>query len=618
MTMGESRRDFMKAAGAVTAGFLGGGLSGRPEAEARGLRVDDRRPNFLIIMVDEERYPPGYENAEIQAWRTTNLRAQELLRDHGLEFRRHYTGSTACVPARNTFYTGQYPSLHGGTQTDGAAKTATESGMFWLDPNTVPTLGNYFRAAGYRTFYKGKWHVSETDILIPGSKTALASYTSDGTRDPAAEQIYLDADRLDPFGFSGWIGPNPHGADPRNSGSSSASGPGGRDVGFADQTIALLDQLDGQSPGQAPWLAVCSFVNPHDITLYGFFGARGPGFNFTVDPDVPVIPPSPTDDQSLLTKPICQASYRRTYTQAFQPTFATETYRQLYYQFHENVDAQVLRVFQRLQATRFYDNTIVIFTSDHGDALGSHGGLFQKWHNAYEEVIHVPLIVHNPRLFAGRRTTDMLTSHVDILPTLLGLAGADQDALRATLAQDHTDARPLVGRDLSPLVTGTGTVARADEPIYFMTDDEPTSGSNQVNFTGFTYNSVLQPNHVETVVATVQTAQGPQLWKYSRYFDNPQFWTTPCSSDEVHLELGTPKTNCDTITKTQPVPDQFELYNLTADPYETTNLAFPTNQTPASQQIRSVLAQILVDQRDQKRLYPTSGAAQGIPACTVS
>jgi hypothetical protein len=151
-----------------------------------------------------------------------------------------------------------------------------------------------------------------------------------------------------------------------------------------------------------------------------------------------------------------------------------------------------------------------------------------------------------------------------------------------------------------------------------MTDDEPTSGSNQVNFTGFTYNSVLQPNHVETVVATVQTAQGPQLWKYSRYFDNPQFWTTPCSSDEVHLELGTPKTNCDTITKTQPVPDQFELYNLTADPYETTNLAFPTNQTPASQQIRSVLAQILVDQRDQKRLYPTSGAAQGIPACTVS
>jgi hypothetical protein len=129
---------------------------------------------------------------------------------------------------------------------------------------------------------------------------------------------------------------------------------------------------------------------------------------------------------------------------------------------------------------------------------------------------------------------------------------------------------------------------------------------------------VLQPNHVETVVATLDTAGGPQLWKYSRYFDNPQFWTTPCQSDEVRAELGDPRSSCDTVTKTQPVPDQFELYNLTADPDEVTNLAFPAHRTPASEQARSVLAQILDDQRAQKRLSPTSGAAQGIPACTVS
>lgn len=617
---GESRREFIKGAGVVGAGVIGA-LSGRGAAEAKrvgGGHVVDSRPNFLIIMVDEERFPPGYENAEIRSWRTTNLVARERLRDHGLEFTRHYTGSTACVPARNTFYTGHYPSLHGSTQTDGAAKSATEPDMFWLDPNTVPTMGNYFRTAGYRTFYKGKWHVSEADILIPGSKTALASYTSDGTRDPAAEQIYLDADRLDAHGFSGWIGPNPHGADPRNSGSSSASGPSGRDVGFADQTIGLFDQLEGETTSASPWVVVCSFVNPHDITLYGFFGSRGPGFDFAIDPTVPSIPPSPTDSQSLLTKPICQASYRRTYTQAFQPTFNTGTYRQVYYQLHQDVDAQILRVFQRLQASRFYENTIVIFTSDHGELLGSHGGLFQKWHNAYEEVIHVPLIVHNPRLFPGRRSVDMLTSHLDILPTMLGLAGADAEALRSTLAADHTDARPLVGRDLSALVTGVGGVPRANEPIYFMTDDEPTSGSNQVNFTGFTYNSVIQPNHVETVVATLDTVAGPQLWKYSRYFDNPQFWTDPCNSDQVFPELGGPRSFCEGITRTQQTPDQFELYNLTADPNEVTNLAFPTNQTPQSEQARTILAGILDDQREQKRLYPTSGAAQGIPACTVS
>src|SRR5262249_53485528 len=159
-----------------------------------------------------------------------------------------------------------------------------------------------------------------------------------------------------------------------------------------------------------------SFVNPHDITLYGFFGANSSQFEFMVDGTVPAIPASPTDSQSLASKPTCQASYRRTYSQAFQPTFNSAFYRQLYYQLQKNVDAQLLRVLQALQATSFYNNTIVVFTSDHGELLGSHGGLFQKWHCAYEEVIHVPLIVHNPVLFPTPRTSDMLTSHVDVLP----------------------------------------------------------------------------------------------------------------------------------------------------------------------------------------------------------
>ena len=618
--IGKTRREFIKGASTVTAALFGT-LHDSSQASARpaaGRGTFPSRPNFLIIMTDEERFPPGYESDDIRAWRLANLPARELLREHGLEFRRHYTGSTACNAARTTFYTGQYPSLHGVTQTDGAAKTASDPTMFWLDPNTVPTMGNFFRAAGYKTFYKGKWHISESDILIPGTRTALSSYTEDGTRDPAAERAYLDANRLGAHGFSGWIGPNPHGADARNSGSSSATGPDGRDIAYADQTIDLLDRLDRQGPSERPWLTVCSFVNPHDITLYGFFTANSSKYDFTVDASTPEIPPSPTDRQSLATKPICQASYRRTYSQAFQPTFSSETYRQLYYQFHQKVDEQMLRVLQRLRAAHFYNDTIVIFTSDHGELLGSHGGLFQKWHCAYEEVIHVPLIVHNPRLFPRRQSTTMLTSHVDILPTMLGLAGVDEGALRADLRDTHTDAVALVGRDLSALITGQGAVPRADEPIYFMTDDEPTSGPNQMNFTGFTYNAVRQPCHVETIVARVQTTQGIALWKYSRYFDNPQFWTDPCTSDEVFPEIGDADSACQSVSRTTPVPDQFEMYNLTADPYETKNLAFPTNRTPASELVRAVLAELLAEQRQQKRLYPASGLSQGIPACPVS
>jgi arylsulfatase A-like enzyme len=617
---GKTRREFIKGASTVTAALAGVLHAGRQAAARHGGGDGpfSSRPNFLIIMTDEERFPPRYETDEIRAWRRASLPARELLREHGLEFRRHYTASTACTASRTTFYTGHYPSLHGVSQTDGAAKSAADPTIFWLDPNTVPTMGNYFRAAGYKTFYKGKWHVSETDILVPGTKTALSSYTEDGTRDPAKERAYLDANRLSAYGFNGWIGPNPHGADARNSGSSSASGPAGRDLAYADQTVELLDRLDRQGPSERPWVTVCSFVNPHDITLYGFFTANSRNYDFTVDAGTPQVPPSPTDGQSLAQKPICQASYRRTYGQAFQPTFSSETYRRLYYQFHRDVDEQMLRVLQRLQAAHFYEDTIVIFTSDHGELLGSHGGLFQKWHCAYEEVIHVPLIVHNPRLFPRPQSTRMLTSHVDILPTMLGLAGADEDALRAALRDTHTDVVPLVGRNLAALITGEGAVPRADEPIYFMTDDEPTSGPDQQNFTGFTYNAVRNPNHVETIVARLQTPQGFVLWKYSRYFDNPQFWTDPCNSDEVFPEIGDEDSACQSVTRRNQLPDQLEMYNLTADPYEKKNLAFPTNRTPESEQVRAVLAGLLAEQREQKRLYPASGGLQGIPACTLS
>ena len=81
-----------------------------------------KQPNILFLMVDQERFPSVYETKELKEWRKENLVAQELLRKNGMEFFNHYAGSTACSPSRATLYTGQYPSLHGVTQTPGAAK----------------------------------------------------------------------------------------------------------------------------------------------------------------------------------------------------------------------------------------------------------------------------------------------------------------------------------------------------------------------------------------------------------------------------------------------------------------------------------------------------------------
>ena len=270
-----SRRRFMKGAGvaAATAGVSQFGQSAAAAAAPSALPFEPRgklrqRPNFLLIMADEYRFPVSYESAELKAFRARYLTAEQSLSRNGLEFTNHYHMSSACVPSRASIFTGQYPSLHGASQTTGAAKSSFENDTFWLDPNTVPTMGDYFRTGGYDTYYKGKWHISEADMLIPGTHDSLLSFDDKGLPIPQVEEEYLAANRLDQFGFSGWIGPEPHGSNPLNSGSSAANAIG-RDAKFAAQTADLLRTLSRQGSRGRPLLAVSSFTNAHDITVWG-------------------------------------------------------------------------------------------------------------------------------------------------------------------------------------------------------------------------------------------------------------------------------------------------------------------------------------------------------------
>ena len=165
------------------------------------------RPNVLVILTDQLRYPPPYESDEVAAWRREVTPGQERLRRNGVSFTRHYPMSAACAPSRASLLTGHYPSLHGVTQTDGIAKSADGDEVSWLAPDGVPTLGDWFRAGGYRTFYKGKWHVSHAHLPAQDGDGYEQSITADGT--PIAEGVarYLEADLLDPWGFSEWVGP---------------------------------------------------------------------------------------------------------------------------------------------------------------------------------------------------------------------------------------------------------------------------------------------------------------------------------------------------------------------------------------------------------------------------
>jgi choline-sulfatase len=191
------------------------------------------------------------------------------------------------------------------------------------------------------------------------------------------------------------------------------------------------------------------------------------------------------------------------------------------------------------------------------------------------------------------------------------------------LAKDHSDALPLVGRDLSPLITGQVNPASVNQPLYFMTDDDPSRGLNQDNWTGIAYNSVVQPSHIESVIARLNG----QIWKYTRYFDNSQFWSSPGTpndpndpdvEDVVSLQktptptqAGTYELPFQVTVKLTPRPDEFEMYNVSDDPLELQNLYNDGIHTSQQNQ----LAQLLQQQRCAKRLVPSSGNVPGQPTC---
>lgn len=580
-----------------------------------------RRPNFLVIVVDEMRYAPIYESAELKAWRRTNLRNINSISKNGMSFENHHIMAAACAPSRASIFTGQYPSLHGVSQTSGAAKSAIEEDLYWLDPTGVPTMGHYFRAAGYETYYKGKWHVSDADLYEPGSYDAVATYDSNGTPLPDMEDIYLEANRLAPYGFDGWVGPEPHGKNPLNSASSAGPNGMGRDEVYARQGA---DQLARLRTANRPWLLVTSFVDPHDITLWGDLTLASPAYYLAKQLEGSTVPERLFDDryrvsstEDLSTKPSAQSSYREVYQQAFQRSQNNEAYRRFYYQLQANVDKHVGKVMDALESSdpRTRRDTVVIFLSDHGELLGSHGGLFQKWHQAYDEVLRVPFVIKNPALFPEARTTDALTSHADLLPTMLGMAGVDLRAVQRRLRKTHTQVRDFTGRDLTPFLLGEVEASRYNTPQYFMTDDEPTRGSDQVAFNGEMFYAVAQPNHVETVIARLPTGADGALeqWKYSRYFDNPDFWSSPGKQDvTAHIDgkMTDAGTHSAEITvKKSPVADQIEIYNVSQDPTELNNLA----GKPAHAATAAVLAGLLIAQRREKRLEPSRQPRLSLP-----
>ncbi len=382
----------LRVGGAITAASLGVEALADPDSAPAHRRREPgpyrraNRPNILVVMVDQLRTPRWFGPGAHGPALPPNIAA---LARAGVSFSRHYTASNDCTPARATMLTG----LH--THQTGCMIT----GVSTLDPG-FPTWGTMLRELGYATYWYGKWHLTNGD-----------RYWNDRDGPPELER----------YGFDGGTYPSPNGAP----------GQGWR----VDGRIAkqFEDWYDAAG-GDGPWCTTVSFVNPHDIAWWWRWSSVHAS-EATAPSRVGSLPPNYETPEQLAArrKPALQHSLQLTSAVSFGevpfsgPGFEAVwlPFLDLYVKLQLEVDRHVGRVMTTLaRRPEVMGNTIVVFTSDHGEYGASHG-LRGKGAAMYEEGIRVPLIVADPsgRLGAVPNTVrHQVTSSVDFAPLLLSLA----------------------------------------------------------------------------------------------------------------------------------------------------------------------------------------------------
>jgi arylsulfatase A-like enzyme len=403
----------------------------QPARRVAPLTAAVRRPNILVIMVDQLRFPQWFGPVP---GRGVSLPPNlQRLRQGAVSFGRHYTVSNDCTPSRSAMLTGLYTHQTGCMITGGST----------LDPG-FPTWGTMLREHGYHTSWYGKWHLTHHD--------------NKWTR--AIGRPYLED-----YGFSGGTYPSPDG------------GPG---QGFrVDPEIARqFEHWFAHEGGGEPWCTTVSFVNPHDIAWWYKWTDRVPA-EAQAPKEIGRMPPNFETPELLIerNKPLLQRTFQDTAAASFGPVPFTGPeasskwleFLDLYMKIQLGVDDHIGRVLQTLERRpEVAENTVIVFTSDHGEYGGSHG-LRGKGASAYEEGIRVPLLVKDPRdvlTSSPERVREQLTSSVDLAPLLLTIASGSEDWRREPHYSHIAGRADLAGILADPTAPGRPYVLHAtDETV---------------------------------------------------------------------------------------------------------------------------------------------------------
>jgi len=429
MVDGVTRRQVLRAGGGALATIAAPGV----------IRAQEPAFNILFVFSDQERYfrdwPAGL-----------TLPGHERLARRGVTFHNHYGPAVMCTSSRSVLMTGLQTADTGMFDNTNAPYQPD------LSPD-IPTYGHMLRAAGYYAAYDGKWHLNAAFDTGEPNRLFYKEMEAYGFHDYYSVGDVIGHER---GGFQ-------------------------YDHLIAGNAISWLRNR-GQALNAAgrPWALTVSLVNPHDVM---YFNTDRPG-DAVQDPGNLIFQARRAPDHALyraawdlplpanLRQPFDEpgrTSAHGEYQDAWNVLLGAipdedERWVRLndyYLNCIRHVDRQLGRLLNELDALGLSDRTIVLYSSDHGEMAGAHG-LRGKGPFAYEECIHLPFYVVHPDV-AGGQDCRALTSHIDVAPTILSLAGM--------AAADRGDAagRDLPGYDIGDLLQdprGAAVDALRDDVLF--------------------------------------------------------------------------------------------------------------------------------------------------------
>lgn len=337
------------------------------------------RPNILIVYTDQQRYDTLGINGNDRI-KTPRLDAWGRKAVH---FTRGYVNSPVCLPSRVSMMTGRYARAH----------RSFTNNFYMLARER--DLASHLRAHGYRTALVGKDHCfahRKRDVFDHVLEAGHLKFPE--PRDEVEVQINTSREGTVKLPF--------------------ADDPVPGDEGMTARLCRAADRWIGQADTEQPWFMWLSIPDPHPPFMVGA------PYNTMYD-ETPIDPPAWTEDE-MRNKPDRQRfvvewdRYGKEYAGD-----RIDKLRRIYWGMVSCIDTHVGKLLDALESRGLDDNTIVIFTSDHGDYMGDHR-MIRKGPHVYEALTHVPLMIRWGDRFKPR-STDAFMSNVDLFPTLCDLAG---------------------------------------------------------------------------------------------------------------------------------------------------------------------------------------------------